>query len=370
MEERLPAVRVARDSDRTEFERLWKVCFGDSDAFCDWFFANRFRAAYSAILETEGEAASCMQAFPYTVLIRGKEIPAAMLCGVSTDPKHRRKGFMGKLFSFEMQHLRRMGMVVAPHTPAVLPSYFAFGHFPVADASYLECDAVPKQTPTQALLPVGAGEWQKLLPLYQCFAARYSGIVWRSEADFLRKAADYAADGGQCAAYYEKGEAKGYAFYYRTAETLLCVEAVADAGYFHPLLAGLLALGEGLAFSAKLPPDLYLSFPCTRQTKRQKGVMGLCDAPALLRALELDISGCFLLRDAVIAEQNGCVDFRGNAAAGEPIFAISAGHLMQLLVGYRTAEELRDEIEIFDEAAFAMVHRLLPKQPCYIIDEY
>ena len=31
-------VRRAEEKDRQAFLELWKVCFGDSDAFCDWFF--------------------------------------------------------------------------------------------------------------------------------------------------------------------------------------------------------------------------------------------------------------------------------------------------------------------------------------------
>ena len=85
-----PIIRVAKQDDRNAFRRLWDICFGDSNAFCDWFFENRFIAEYSVVLESGGEICSCMQAFPYTVLIRGKEVPGAMLCGVSTDPYQRK----------------------------------------------------------------------------------------------------------------------------------------------------------------------------------------------------------------------------------------------------------------------------------------
>ena len=112
-------IRIAEKKDKKDFYRLWKICFGDSDAFCDWFFENRFSPEHSVVLEEEGEIISCMQAFPYTIQIRGVSIPGTMLCGVSTHPDHRRKGLMGKIFSYEMNHLRKMGYHVAVHTPAV-----------------------------------------------------------------------------------------------------------------------------------------------------------------------------------------------------------------------------------------------------------
>lgn len=366
----MTSVRVAKIEDRADFYRLWKICFGDSDAFCDWFFQNRFDPTYSVVLETEGEIASCMQAFPYTIQIRGKKIPGAMLCGVSTHPHHRKKGYMGQIFRYEMNYLREKNCIVAPHTPAILPSYFPFGHFPVADANYLECECVPSFETSIKLVSMEKKDWDKLFPLYKRFAAKYSGIIWRSKEDFLRKAADYAADGGKCAAYIKNEQIKGYAFYYQTEKELLCTEAAAEDGYYCSLMEGLFLQGKGLAFSAKLPPELYLSFPFGKLIKKQKGVMGLCNAPALLKALELEIPYGFKVRDAVVPENNGIFDFKGNHYTKEPVFEISAGHLLQVLVGYHSLNELKSEIELFDEEKFLEIDALLPKQNCYIIDEY
>ena len=39
-------------------------------------------------------------------------------------------------------------------------------------------------------------------------------------------------------------------------------------------------------------------------------------------------------------------------------------------VGYHSLEELQDKLNITDEAKFTEINRLLPKQKCYIIDEY
>lgn len=51
----MTAVRIAKAEDKKAFYDLWKICFGDSDAFCDWFFRNRFAPDYSVVLETEGK---------------------------------------------------------------------------------------------------------------------------------------------------------------------------------------------------------------------------------------------------------------------------------------------------------------------------
>lgn len=54
----MTAVRIAKAEDKKAFYDLWKICFGDSNAFCDWFFINRFAPDYSVVLETEGDRKS------------------------------------------------------------------------------------------------------------------------------------------------------------------------------------------------------------------------------------------------------------------------------------------------------------------------
>jgi len=363
-------IRIATHNDKSDFYRLWKICFGDSDAFCDWFFENRFAPEYSVVLEAEGEIVSCMQAFPYIVHIRGKEIPSAMLCGVSTHPEHRGKGYMGKIFSYEMNHLQKLGCVVAPHTPAILPSYFSFGHLPVANANYLESEEVPAFDSNVKLVLFGKERWSELYPLYTAFSKKYSGILARTKADFLRKAADYAADGGQCAAYIENNEVKGYAFYYQMEDAFLCVEAAAEDGYYKPLMEGLMTKAVGLRFLAKLPADVTVELPFTKTEVKQKGVMGLCNAAALLEALELEIPYGIQIKDHIVPENNGIFDFKGKPYTDKPVFEITAGHLLQVLVGYYDLEELKNEIIVHDEKKFEEIRALLPKQNCYIIDEY
>lgn len=364
-------LRAATEADLKDFALLWKLCFSDSDSFCSWFFKNRFLPEYSVCLEREEHIVSCMQAFPYTLWLRGKEIPGAMLCGVSTHPDYRKKGYMGKIFTFEMEMLRNKGCMAAPHTPAVLESYFSFGHFPVAEACYLECENIPDNLLFHPICPfIKEAEWEQLFPLYINFAKKYSGMILRTKSDFLRKCDDYVADGGKCIAYLKNDAIKGYCFFYQTDSHIECVEAVAEDGYFYALLEGLYPYAAGCSLSVKLPPDIYYSHPYGALKRRQKGVMGLCDLSGLLCLLDLDIPYGFTVKDSIIAENNGCFDFKGKPYEKPPVFEIEAGRLLQILVGYCTFNDQKKHIKIYDEAAFAQIDRLLPKQRCYIIDEY
>ena len=90
--------------------------------------------------------------------------------------------------------------------------------------------------------------------------------------------------------------------------------------------------------------------------------MGLCNASALLQALQLELPYAFRLTDAVISENNGVFNFQGESSAETPVFEISAGHLLQVLVGYHSFAEIRSELKIFDEEKCKELDAFLPKQ--------
>lgn len=64
------------------------------------------------------------------------------------------------------------------------------------------------------------------------------------------------------------------------------MEAVADEKCYPMLMEGLCKEADGLIFSAKLPPEMEIPFAKTE--RKQKGVMGLCNASALRRRCSLN----------------------------------------------------------------------------------
>ena len=46
-------VRSAVWEDRQDFSDLWQLCFGDSDAFCHWFFHHRFEPSLSVCMKAD-----------------------------------------------------------------------------------------------------------------------------------------------------------------------------------------------------------------------------------------------------------------------------------------------------------------------------
>ena len=365
--------RIAKQDDKDGFYSLWNVCFQDSAAFCDWLFRVRFYPAYSSCLEDdEGAIVSAMQAVPYTFVIRGKAVNGAMLCGVSTSPAQRKKGFMRKVFRHEMELLYKKDLIIASHTPAVLDSYFSFGHLPVADANYFFSECIPYFPRASDVVSMDQiiHVSNDLFLLYTNIARNYSGMILRTREEFQRKADDYAADGGKCVTICDNERVMGYAFYYVDEGRIVCVEALAEIGYYNQLLEGLFSLYEGYRISVKLPPDILPEYVFGELKKLPKGVAGAINIPKLLQVLDIKSPYSVEITDDVVLKNTGIFNLNGLPSGKEAAFRIEAGRFLQVLIGYHSLEEIRNEIEIFDEDAFLDISSRLPKQKCYIIDEY
>ncbi|WP_317856280.1 GNAT family N-acetyltransferase [Chakrabartyella piscis] len=364
-------VRQAKLSDKTEFMRLWETCFHDSQSFMDWMFGERFYPEHAVCLLEGVEMCSTMQAIPYDIVVRGKSIKGVMLCGVATDPKHQRRGFMGQIFRKEMQMLREQGFVLAVHTPAVLQSYFGYGHYPVANALYVTGSAPSDEIQEYVFLQ--KPEIKNLYPLYQMEMYQYSGSILRSEAEFIRKYDDYAADGGKCIVITEGNQILGYAMFYETETEVISVENIAIAGAYPKLILALLDIAKGRKILVKLPPAAVQQTELPEGLvleEKQKGVAGICNIQKLLEQLKLDCPYTVEVYGDVIIENNGVFDFTGKKSKQPPVLKIEAGKFLGVLMGYVTLDEILADCTVYKLENVTKISKILPKDKCYIIDEY
>ncbi len=385
----------ARQLETRDFhavKALWKICFDDSEGFIDWFFRNRYIPDFSACAELDGKLISAMQSIPLSIRIRGKCVPGAMIAGVSTDPAHRGIGAMSVMFRYFMKAMRNKGIVVTPHTPAVLPTFFSKGHLPVTDTAYLTLRC-PQSAPDAAgprltLLP--EARLASLYTVYQTFSRRYSGIVARSFGDFCFKMQDYLSDGMSivCADSPDQPYPEAYAAVKHSDSEVYCEECVAlDAGAEHRLLMAAANDFPGNILRIKLPPDTAIDTLLRKEgvpegfrlERRPQGVMGLANAGALLQILFSDLpqseTGLMIrITDSCVTENEGCYTICGVRSEAAPHISIPAGLLVQLLCGYRSLSALRtahpDLIAVSDEGAACALSALTPGHQCYIIDEY
>ena len=372
-------VRWTTWSDREEIRALWRLRFGDSEAFTGWFFSERFSPDHSAVSVEDGRVVSAIQSFPLHIKIRDAVLPCAVIAGVSTLPAYEGRGHMGRTMRFYMNGIAARGAVVIPYRPEIIDMYRGFGHFPVSRTAYFHVPAPAGLAADTPAVPLDLRRDEAAMhACYARFARRYSGIISRSLPDMRLKLADYASDGAKALGVFEGTSLRGYCVYFGR-ETVYAEEVIAnDAPCEGALLRALCreAARTGKEVRGKLPPDARLpdggTAPQVETDLRPMGVMGVADAGALLRAVCGIRDYRVEVTDGTVAANYGAYDFTGNRTDKAPHVRLPAGRLAQFLCGYHTLAELADAgyADMFDPAAARELDAAFPPQACYIVDEY
>ena len=109
--------RLLQDRDKEQASALWQECFGDSDGFCRWFMSEQWNGEYSVAAVEEGKLVSMIHGRPYTLRIRGRAIPAVIMCGVATAPAYRHRGLMRRCMELFERNARDKGAFVLFQSP-------------------------------------------------------------------------------------------------------------------------------------------------------------------------------------------------------------------------------------------------------------
>lgn len=121
-------VRISSEQDIPALRRLWKLAFGDSEAYMDNFFRTYYRPERMLVLEDEGEIRSMTAWFDTTFVVPGRgEYRAAYLYAVATHPESRGKGLAGKLLAGADQYFRSLSIPAVTTVPAEPSLHNFFG---------------------------------------------------------------------------------------------------------------------------------------------------------------------------------------------------------------------------------------------------
>ena len=362
-------LRTAKQTDIPKLRALWQECFGDSDAFCDWFFGERFSPEFSVAAEESGEILSAVHGWPFTLSIRDKAIPAIMMCGVATHPAARGKGLMTKCISLVMANAREKGFLVLFQKPVDFDIYAKLGHYASYDAAIITKREgivyAPARHTTDSLCSDTFAE--ELLPIYKSHVGSYSCVVIRSLNDMAMKLRDYAADGGRLLRY-GINSTSAYAVYYITDDKLTVPEITGPSADILPLLHTLASMASNRKLTVKMPSDhIPEGFDASI---RPWGAMTVLNAPALMKEICGNSRIAAEIFDPVIPQNNGIFAFDGSPVSTAHI-RLSTGRLMQLLSGYADISTLISqgyaELLLPAEHLFA---KQLPPLPCFTVDEY
>lgn len=112
-------IRFAQQSDIADLKGIWKLCFGDSDWFVDFYYANRFKEARVLLLLLNKEISAMLTIIPIRMVSpEGQRFQMAMLYAIATHPRFQKRGLATRLIDFTNQHLEANNIKYSVLVPA------------------------------------------------------------------------------------------------------------------------------------------------------------------------------------------------------------------------------------------------------------
>jgi hypothetical protein len=100
-------VVCADEADREAVTYLWQTCFGDDEAYIDFFFTNRFTAETMLVIHRDGRPVSMASLLPATLTVGGAGVEAYYVYAVATLPEYRGQGLASRILSYAKEKFRR-----------------------------------------------------------------------------------------------------------------------------------------------------------------------------------------------------------------------------------------------------------------------
>lgn len=129
-----------------QLRQLWKLAFGDEDAFIDMFFDNGFALERCRCLTAENQIAAAL--YWFETECDGQKL--AYLYGVATHPEHRGKGLCHQLMMDTHSHLAALGysgIVLVPQKEGLREMYRKMGYQTCSAVDEFFCTDDPYPAP-------------------------------------------------------------------------------------------------------------------------------------------------------------------------------------------------------------------------------
>ncbi len=100
-------VRLAQQGETVRQKEIWKLCFGDSDRYIDFYYANRYKETETVLLLADQEIVSMLTMLPIKIASSTQHIfNSTMLYAIATHPKYQNRGIATQLMDFTNRYLK------------------------------------------------------------------------------------------------------------------------------------------------------------------------------------------------------------------------------------------------------------------------
>ena len=189
-------IRFANTEDKEKIQKMWSLCFSDTEEFQSLYFSKIFQANQTLILEVRNTIVASLQIIPYDIRCNKKTLSAGYVFGAMTSPKYRNKGYMSKLLEAAFNEMKAMNMKLSLLIPQ---EEWLFGYY--ARLGYVK--AFPRSTQPVCLSPKTTGMKAFLVPdsfdityQYKTLLNRQPQVVLKNEEQIAHFIEDHYASGG------------------------------------------------------------------------------------------------------------------------------------------------------------------------------
>lgn len=268
-------ITLARDGMRTDLERIWRQCFGDSAEYVSYFFDNRYNPNSCIVYvdETVGRPVAMLHMLDCSVTEDSEIVPAQYIYAAATRPDHQGRGIMSLLFEYARRYAASRGqkyMVLVPGSRELFRFYEKRGFYRCYKYRSVYMSRRDLETLSGYKRSQSENTGRQKMPslmLTDIHAVRRDMLIDREGfVTWDYKALKYAAgiherSGGFITTCADGSEA-GYAFCMPEGSTLRVNEFICSTGFDAPLIRSILASGNYERFELRIPAydDMFANF--------------------------------------------------------------------------------------------------------------
>lgn len=160
-------IRPARLDEIARQKELWKLAFGDDDAYIDYFYAHGGESQVLLLLE-DGVVWTMVALFPVTVTLpQGETLSSAYIYALATHPEARKKGYGRFILNYVDFYLKESGkdcVTIVPAEPSLYKYFATTGFEPTCSTRKVELlqDMVAQPSSGDTVVPASPAKYSAL----------------------------------------------------------------------------------------------------------------------------------------------------------------------------------------------------------------
>lgn len=176
----------ANSNDKQAVKELWAYAFDEQEPFLSEYFDNFWKAENALVIKENSSLAGALEMIPYTVFLKGAQLQAAYIVGVSVAQSFRGRGFSKALMRDCLTEHKNRGMAISLLIPFNYEFYKKLGYrlCYTLDIYELDTNNIPDMEKLSPVVKADLKDLDKLNAVYHNFCKDKNGYIIRTKHDW------------------------------------------------------------------------------------------------------------------------------------------------------------------------------------------